>query len=549
MKIFLAQLNYIVGDLQGNTEKILSALDQARKEHVHLVVFSELAICGYPPEDLLLEEGFLEAVDLCLKKIVEASQDLMVIVGLPRKNLSGLGKPLYNSAAVIQERCLLGFYDKWLLPTYDVFDEGRYFEPGTTLPIWEYEGKKYALLICEDIWQHAGEVSYTRYAKDPVQELAKLPLDFVINIAASPYHAKKIDLRIRVCQKVVQTLKCPLFLCAQTGGNDGLVFDGYSLWMSAQGTLMGLAQGFREDLKVCDLGQSTPEALHPLSPVEEVIAALVLGVRDYFYKNGFSKACLGLSGGIDSAVVACIAVLALGKDNVLALMMPSRYSSSSSFTDAHLLLERLGICYEEISIEGPFESYLSLLEPYFSAYPSDITEENLQARIRAMILMAFSNKFGYLVLNTSNKSEMAFGFTTLYGDLCGALSPISDLLKTQVYEIASFFCLHQNLIPVSILQKEPSPELRPDHKTTDSLPTYELLDPIVHAYIEERKSAQKIAEEQHLELSFVLDLIHKIHQAEYKRKQAPPGIRVTQKSFRKGREVPIVQKWRSKISY
>jgi NAD+ synthase (glutamine-hydrolysing) len=543
MKILLAQLNYTVGDLKGNTEKIVSVLFRAGKESIDLVVFSEMAICGYPPEDLLLEEGFIEAVDLCLREIVKASQGLMVVVGLPRYNLSGHGKPLYNSAAVIKDGQLLGFYDKQLLPTYDVFDEGRYFEPGLTIPLWDCIGKKFAVLICEDLWQHSGNVSYTSYTKDPVQELSLQGVDFLIAIAASPYHVKKIDMRIGLCQKVVQTLHCPLFMCAQVGGNDQLIFDGYSFWMNKEGRIQVLAQGFTEERVICDLEQKSFQVPTVPSKVEEIIAALVLGVRDYFYKNGFSKACLGVSGGIDSAVVACIAVLALGKENVRAFMMPSRYTALESSRDAHLLLARLEIAVEEISIEKPFESYLTLLDPYFVGFPSDVTEENLQARIRSTLLMAFSNKFGYLVLNTSNKSEMAFGFTTLYGDLSGALSPISDLLKTQVYEVAFFLSKQQKLIPMTILQKEPSPELRPNHKTTDSLPKYDLLDPIIYAYIEKRQSPQRIAQEQSLELSFVLDLIRKIHQAEYKRRQAPPGIRISQKSFREGRKIPIVHKW------
>lgn len=546
MKILLAQLNYTIGDLKGNTEKILESLYKAKNEKVDLIVFSELAICGYPPEDLLLEEGFLEAVDLCLQKIVQASKDLMVIVGLPRKKLSGQGNPLYNSAAVIKEGVLLGFYDKWLLPTYDVFEERRYFEPGCSLPIWKHKGKKIAVLICEDIWQHAKAISYTSYPKDPVEELSKEHIDYLIHISASPYHVKKVDLRMDVCKQVVDTLRCPLFSCYQVGGNDQIVFDGYSLWIDAQGNVRCLAKGFEEDLMICDLTQTNINSFP--SRVEEMVSALVLGVRDYFHKNGFSKACLGLSGGIDSAVVACIAVQALGKENVLALAMPSRYSSASSLIDAKDLAKRLGIVCEELSIEKPFKAYLDLLNPYFANYPFDITEENLQARIRAMLLMAFSNKFGYLLLNTSNKSEMAFGFSTLYGDLCGALSPISDLLKTQVYEVATFFSKVEGIIPSSILQKEPSPELREDHRTTDSLPSYDLLDPIIYAYIEERKSALKISQEQNLEISFVLALIDKIHQAEYKRKQAPPGIRISQKSFRVGRKIPIVHKWRSIFS-
>ncbi len=543
MDICVAQLNYTVGDFKGNTQKILSALDQARAKKADLVVFSELAICGYPPEDLLFQEGFVEEMELCLERIIQASKGLFVVVGLARKNPSKIGKRFFNSAAIIENGVLLGFHDKWLLPTYDVFDEGRYFEPGTSCQTWNYKGKKIAVLICEDIWQHSKEISMTSYAKDPVEVCSQKQSDYLINIAASPYHLEKLDLRLQVCRKTIQTLKCPLILCAQVGGNDQLVFDGCSLLLDAKGTLAHLAKAFEEEICFWSLDPIQQGSYQLLTSSQELFSALVLGVRDYFHKSGFKKACLGLSGGIDSALVACIALEALGKEHVLGLCMPSRYSSSSSITDAKALSANLGISCEEISIEAPFQTFLNLLEPHFQGLPSDIAEENLQARIRGTLLMAFSNKFGYIVLSTGNKSEMALGYMTLYGDLCGGLSVISDLTKRQVYELAHYVNRHEEIIPLSTIQKEPSAELRPNQKDSDSLPQYDLLDNIVHAYIEQGKSAKKIAEENRLELSFVQSLIQKIHRAEYKRRQAPPGIRVSQKSFREGRKVPIVQKW------
>ncbi len=543
MNICVAQLNYTVGDFEGNTNKILAALDSARAGGAELSVFSELALCGYPPEDLLLQEGFVEEMERCLEKIIKASSGLFVVVGLARKNPSNVGKRFFNSAAIIENGSLLGFHDKWLLPTYDVFDEGRYFEPGTSCRTWEYKGKKIAVLICEDIWQHAADLCGISYPRDPVEMLAKEKIDCLINISASPYHLEKLDLRLQVCRKTVQTLKCPLVLCCQVGGNDQLIFDGYSFFLDTKGTALQIAKAFEEEICIWDLNQIKPSPYQYLLPAEELFSALVLGVRDYFHKSGFKKAALGLSGGIDSAVVSCIAVAALGKENVLGIAMPSRYSSSSSLIDAKALSSNLQIACEEIPIEAPFETYLSLLQPHFKDLPEDVTEENLQSRIRGTLLMAFSNKFGYIVLSTGNKSEMALGYMTLYGDLCGGLSVISDLSKGQVYELAHFINRHQEIIPFSTIQKEPSAELRPNQKDSDSLPEYDLLDLVVHAYIEQGKSAKSIAKENNLEISFVQGLIQKIHKAEYKRRQAPPGLRVSQKSFREGRKVPIVQKW------
>ncbi len=543
MKILAAQLNYTVGDFKGNTEKILSALQKARDEKIDLVTFSELAICGYPPEDLLLQEGFIDEMESALQKIINASADLFVIVGLARKNPSKIGKPFFNSAAVIDNGALLGFYDKWLLPTYDVFDEARYFESGNLVPLWECKGKKIGVLICEDIWGYEGGVDSSVYLKDPVEILSHEKVDFLINLSASPYHFKKLSLRTQICKRAVKTLNCPLIFCSQVGGNDQLVFDGQSFFVDANSDVLSIAKGFEEDLKIWDTNNMKKEIGEPKEPLEELFSALVLGVKDYFYKNNFKKACLGLSGGIDSAVVACIAVKALGNQNVEGIYMPSRYSSKSSEEDAKALADSLGISLKEISIEAPFESYLNLLSPYFGKLPVDHTEENVQARIRGAILMAFSNKFGSIVLSTSNKSEMALGFATLYGDLCGGLSVISDLTKKQVYEIAHFINLQKEIIPLSSLQKEPSAELRHGQKDSDSLPSYDLLDVIVESHVEFGKSAETIALENQLDLCFVKDVLHRIYQAEYKRRQSPLGIRVSQKSFKDGRRIPIVQKW------
>lgn len=544
MNICIAQLNYTVGDFKGNTGKILAVLEEARAAGADLAVFSELALCGYPPEDLLLEEGFVEEMEQCLQKVIKASLDLFVVVGLARKNPSKTCNRFFNSAAIIENGVLLGFHDKWLLPTYDVFDESRYFEPGTFCRTWEYKGKKIAVLICEDIWQQAADLCGLSYARDPVETLAQEQIDCLINISASPYHLQKLDLRIEVCRKTVERLKCPLILCCQVGGNDQLIFDGSSLFLDAKGTALQIAKAFEQEVCIWDLNQKRKAPYQYLLPEEELFSALVLGVRDYFHKSGFKKAALGLSGGIDSALVACIAAAALGKENVLGLCMPSRYSSTSSLIDAKALSAHLGITCEEISIEGPFEAYLDLLAPYFKGLPSDVTEENLQSRIRGALLMAFSNKFGHIVLSTGNKSEMALGYMTLYGDLCGGLSVISDVTKTQVYELARFVNKDQEIIPFSTLQKEPSAELRPNQKDSDSLPGYDLLDRVVHAYIEQGKSAKRIAQENNLEISIVQGLIERVHKAEYKRRQAPPGLRVSQKSFREGRRVPIVQKWK-----
>jgi NAD+ synthase (glutamine-hydrolysing) len=542
MRIFAAQFNPTIGDLEGNTLKILQTLDRARAQGVDIVLFPELAVCGYPPEDLLFHPAFIDSMEKCLERIIKASSRLIVVVGIARRNPSSGGKPLFNSAAVIQNGELLGFYDKILLPTYDVFDERRYFEEGLAVPIWEFKGKRVAILICEDIWQHAGYVE-TPYPRDPVAELIPLKPDLLLNLSASPYHFQRSDTRIRVCSKAAKSLNCPLILCCQVGGNDQLIFDGYSVYMNASAHLCQLGRGFEEEDMLIDLeAPSCPSAFRH-DPLKDLYSALVLGVKDYFRKHGFKRACLGLSGGIDSALVACIAVDALGKDNVLAIRMPSRYSSEGSMKDAATLAQNLGIEIKTIPIEAPFNDYLALLEPHFEGKSLDVTEENLQARIRGMILMAISNKLGHIVLSTGNKSEMALGYCTLYGDMCGGLGVISDVTKGQVYALTKWINREKEIIPKSIVEKPPSAELRPNQKDSDSLPDYGIVDTVLQAYVEDYLSPEEIAKRYKLPIELVVDLIRRIHRAEYKRRQSPPGIRVSKKAFRVGRRYPIVQGW------
>ncbi|MCX6987686.1 MAG: NAD+ synthase [Chlamydiae bacterium] len=543
MKVLMSQLNPTIGDIAGNTKKIIECLSSARDQGIDVVLFPELAICGYPPEDLLLRKGFVAAIKGALDQIIQASSGLFVVVGVIRKNPQPGEKPLLNSAAVIENGRLIGFQDKWLLPTYDVFDERRYFEPGTETQIWEYKGVKYGITICEDIWGHAGCVDLTHYAHDPIRALKAHHPDVLLNLSASPYHYQKPDTRAHVCVQAAKTLGCPILLCCQVGGNDQLVFDGYSMYVDKDGQLGQIAKGFEEDQLIIDLSQKANAGSLRYDPLHDLYSALVLGVKDYFYKSGFKKACLGLSGGIDSALVACIAVEALGKENVVAIAMPSRFSSIESLQDARSLALNLGITLEEVSIETPFQSFLDLLGPYFENRVADVTEENLQARIRGMILMAFSNKFGYVVLSTGNKSELAMGYCTLYGDMCGGLSVISDVIKTQVYTLSRWINRNREIIPVSTIDKPPSAELKPNQKDTDSLPDYDIVDKVLQGYIEDYLSPEETATKYQLSLELVLDLVKRIHKAEYKRRQAPPGIRVSKKAFPVGRRYPIVQKW------
>lgn len=541
MRILIAQINPTVGHLQGNTAKIISAISAGRQQQADLVLFPELALTGYPPCDFLLLPHFIDAVERSLEEIVKAAVGIACVVGVPRKNLSGKGKSLYNSAAIIENGILLGFQDKMLLPTYDVFDEGRYFEPTTKISGWKVAGHRIGVTICEDIWEHSDLVKETNYHRDPVLELKEEKCDYVLNLSASPYHLGKGLSRSSVCAKAVMALKVPLILCNQVGGNDSLIFDGYSLVFSADGQLIASGKEFQEELLLVDLTQAKPIPEREIDEEEELYRALVLGVRDYFGKSGFTRACLGLSGGIDSAVVACIAAEALGPSNVLGVSMPSRYSSVGSVVDAKALAIALKIGYHEIPIEMPFKSYLDLLTPEFEGKPLDATEENLQARIRGAILMALSNKHGYVVLSTGNKSELAVGYSTLYGDMCGGLGVISDLTKRQVYALAEWINRNGEVIPWGTIKKPPSAELRPNQRDSDSLPDYAIVDAVVEAYVEEHASKEQIAEKYGYPLEVVEALIQKIHRSEYKRRQSAPGLRVSPKAFSVGRYFPIVQ--------
>lgn len=543
MNVLIAQLDFTVGALDVNVKKIIDVIERGKKERADVVVFSELAICGYPPEDLLLHHDFIDAMEKKLDAIVPHTQGVMVVVGLARRNPFGGEKPLLNSVAVLQDGEIVGFYDKWLLPTYDVFDERRYFEPGRSLQVWEWRGKKIGLLICEDIWQHAGYVADTHYPFDPVLELQKLTPDLVLNASASPYAFHKPDIRVAVCQKAAKTLECPLILCCQVGGNDQLLFDGYSVVVDAQGVLRQLGKGFAEDVMRVDFDAKACPCHFEYDAVSDLYAALVLGTKDYFLKEGFKKAVIGLSGGIDSALVASIAVKALGAENVLGVALPSRYSSEGSLKDAAALAKNLKMEFEVVSIEPLYQAFLNELQPLFEKTSFDVTEENLQSRCRGVILMALSNKFGYLLLSTGNKSELALGYCTLYGDMAGGLAVINDVSKTQVYELARFVNRHQEVIPQSTLDKPPSAELRPNQKDSDTLPSYEMIDAVLQAYVEEFLSAEEIAKRYGFARDIVEDLIRRIHAAEYKRRQATPGIRISKKAFRVGHRYPIVQGW------
>jgi len=544
MRVMAAQINPMIGDLAGNALKIVEALHRAVRAEADVVILPELALTGYPPEDLLLDARFIEVTEAILKEIGPETKGLFAVIGTPVWNRSGKEKSLFNSAAVFRDGQLIGFHHKQLLPTYDVFDEKRYFEPGDSPTVFEHLGRRIAVAICEDFWQHSQTIGYTSYACDPVKQLQEIELDLVLNLSSSPYYYQKRRERVEAFALAARSLQAPLLLCNQVGANDQLVFDGRSFYLYEKGELIHLAKGFEEDDLIADLDINACPCPLPSNGIGEMYQALVLGTRDYFHKQGFKKALLGLSGGIDSALVACIAKEALGASNVLGVALPSRFSASASSLDARQLAQNLGIAFQEIGIEKLFQPTLDLLEPHFQGCPWDATEENMQSRIRGQILMALSNKLGAILLNTGNKSEMAVGYATLYGDMCGGLAILNDVTKTNVYRLVDYINREQEIIPLAIVKKAPSAELKENQTDQDLLPPYEILDPLIEEYIEERRSAQEIAEKHSLSLEFVEEWIAKIHRAEYKRRQAPIAIRVTQKAFSKGRNVPIVQKWK-----
>ncbi|WP_026137374.1 NAD+ synthase [Candidatus Caldatribacterium saccharofermentans] len=539
MRIALWQMNPTVGDVRGNAEKILQGISWARAQRADLVVFPELSLVGYPPRDLLFREEMLRAVEEVLEEEIRpASQGIGVLLGAPVREE---GK-LYNSALLFFAGKLCARQDKTLLPNYDIFDEVRYFRSAKERKVVTFFGERLGLTICEDIWNDKDFWSRPRYDLDPLEDLFTQGATLLVNISASPYHFGKKRLRASMLSHIAQKYTCPLVYVNQVGGNDELVFDGSSLVLDAAGGIVWEGKSFAEDCTVIDT-EGSLQAKNPsqvCEGIEEVYQALLLGIRDYFRKTGFKKALVGLSGGIDSSVVAALATFALGAENVTGVGMPSFYSSKESLEDAQALAEHLGIEFRVIPIGEIFSAYLRVLNP--SGTPLvDLAEENLQARIRGSILMFISNREGYLVLSTGNKSELAMGYCTLYGDMSGGLDVLADVPKTTVYELARYINREREIIPRRVLVKAPSAELRPHQRDEDVLPPYGVLDPILKAYIEDNLSPEDIAALGFDEV-VVKEVIRRVDQAEYKRRQAAPGLRVTTKAFGVGRRMPIAWK-------
>jgi NAD+ synthase (glutamine-hydrolysing) len=550
MKISVAQLNYKIGNFAGNKDLICKAIEKANSEGSDLVIFSELCIPGYPPLDLLDRADFINKCDQTVKEIAGFCTGITAIVGSPTFNTGPEGKKLYNSALVLSEGKIIFKTNKALLPTYDIFDEYRYFEPEKNFSIFTIKGIKIALTICEDLWDEQpfdNKFEKSRlYSVSPMDELSRYNPDLIINISASPFSYTKVEAKKNIFISKAIKHKIPVVTANQTGANTELIFDGASLVISPNGKIFHQLGYFEETVQTFSLEEIISGVTAYNNPVYEPVSlvhkALVTGIRDYFVKTGFNKCILGLSGGIDSAVVICLAREALGHENVKALLMPSRYSSEHSVSDSIVLADNIGVGYEIISIEKPFSAFLDTLGPFFKERKGDITEENIQARIRAVLLMAFANKFGYILLNTSNKSEAAVGYGTLYGDMAGGLSVIGDVYKTDVYKLARYINRVREIIPESIIQKLPSAELKPGQFDTDSLPEYKILDSILYQYIELQKPADEI-EPEGFERSVVDRVLRLINYNEYKRYQAPPVLRISSKSFGDGRKMPIVAKY------
>lgn len=540
MKIALAQINTKLADFKGNFEKIKDRIEWAKKNGVDLIVFPEMVITGYPPHDLLENTFFvLENIRYLEKIALLTDKDFAVIVGCISVNESTTGKGLFNSAAFLRDKKIEYVQNKTLLPTYDVFDEKRYFESGSSHRIVEFNGKKFGITICEDVWSDAMFEGRKLYHIDPVQIMKEEGAEFIVNISASPFCMDKANLRKKLLKNVAIKNELPLFFVNSVGGNDELVFDGRSMVVDKNGVILNEANAFVEDEIIFDM-ENQPKICSELamSPIEEVYRSLVLGVRDYISKCGFQRVVIGLSGGIDSAVVSVIARDAIGASNVMGVAMPTRYSSDASFVDAKALAGNLDIAFEVVDIDSLYESYLKILKPLFKDKKEDTTEENIQARIRGNVLMAFSNKYGAMVLSTGNKSEMAVGYCTLYGDMAGGLAVIADVPKTMVYELAKYINREKELIPQNILIKPPSAELKPNQKDEDTLPPYEILDAILKLYVEDHLSKEAIIEMGYDKV-LVADVIDKISSSEYKRRQAPPGLKITSKAFGWGRKYPI----------
>jgi NAD+ synthase (glutamine-hydrolysing) len=543
VKIALGQINPTIGDFTGNSKKIVESARLALARGAEMVLFPELAVCGYPPRDLLEKPAFVERSQQVIQEIAQAVPGITTVCGFVSPARVETGKSVMNSVAVLRNGAVQFVQSKMLLPTYDVFDELRYFDPAKSQKLFSSSGKQFALTICEDAWNDKHFWHRRLYSVDPVDELLHAGGNLVINISASPFHLGKRELRHQMLATIARDNKVPVLFVNQIGGNDSLIFDGSSMAIAPDGNIVARAKSFEEDLVLFDSETMQGDMHEQTEPgVPSAYAALVLGTRDYVRKCGFSRVVIGLSGGIDSALTAAIAVDALGKENVTGIAMPSQYSSEHSVKDARELACKLGIRFEIISIGSIFDEYRKTLAPLFPRLPDGIAEENLQSRARGNILMAFSNKFGELVLTTGNKSEVAVGYCTLYGDMVGGLGVISDVPKTMVYEISRYVNSLKPVIPQSTIDKPPSAELRPDQKDSDTLPPYEILDNILEDYVEDYHSAERIAAERGYDVKVVRDVIRMIERSEYKRQQAAPGLKITPKAFGVGRRFPIAQK-------
>jgi len=543
MRIALAQINTTVGDLSGNEAKIMDAAQRAAAEKADIVLFPELTTAGYPPRDLLLKKDFIANNLEVLHRIAAASKETALVVGYVGENKNTPGREVTNQAALLQHGKIVATRVKSLLPTYDVFDEDRYFEPARENTPVKLGGSTLGLTICEDIWNDEDFWPQRRYQNNPISNLISSGAECLLNISASPWCLGKDRVRYDMLASLARKARLPVAICNLVGGNDELIFDGDSLIFNAAGQLIARAKPFEEDFVMADTTTAEPIACPPVSDEEMVYHALVRGLRDYFQKCGFKSAVLGLSGGIDSAVVACLAVAALGPANVHGISLPSQFSSQGSLDDARILAQRLGIPYDVVSIQPPFESVKQQLKSVFAGRPEDTTEENLQARLRGVTLMALSNKFGSLLLTTGNKSELAVGYCTLYGDMCGGLAVISDVPKTMIYRLARWINRAQELIPHPSITKVPSAELRPNQTDQDTLPPYEILDTILDHYVVQGRSFAEMVK-LGLDPATVKRIIHLIDANEYKRRQAAPGLKITTKAFGVGRRFPIAQRYR-----
>ncbi|MAT56959.1 MAG: NAD+ synthase [Ignavibacteriae bacterium] len=544
MKIALCQINPIIGDIKGNKDKIINGYKRGVELDADLVIFPELSLCGYPPLDLVEKEEFRIALSEASNQIAEITGETGLLFGSITEDYEdNIGTGIYNSAVLCYKGRIQFIQNKTLLPNYDVFDEVRYFEPAKDVFIHEFKGQKLGISICEDIWNDDDYWKNRRYPIDPVKKLVKKGAEILINISASPYAFGRREERYEMLSTLTASERIPLAYVCCVGAQTDLIFDGGSMCFNSNGDLVKIGKYFEEDLILFD----TEENYEEIASVErsfeaELLDSLILGIKDYASKTGFTKALVGLSGGIDSAIVTYLAVKAFGKENVFVVMMPSKYSSEGSIKDSEKLISNLGISSEMISIQPVFDEVLKMLNPVFEGTKENIAEENIQSRIRGLYLMAISNKFNYMLLTTGNKSEMAVGYATLYGDMSGALAVIGDVYKTDVYRLAEFINREEEIIPKQIIDKEPSAELRPNQKDQDSLPPYDLLDKILQMYLEEYKELSEITEELKDEAT-VRKVLRLVDMNEFKRKQAAPVLRVSTKAFGYGRRFPIVQKW------